>query len=340
MPNARIKDLPVTAASTASDDYLVLDGVTNGTRKLAASPAFILGTGGIITRGIISGAPGTVFRSDAGIEIQNNDATKPAILSIINVAVNPGDTTHEAGIIFGGMDSTGNCQKLSAITGVFLDTTHNATRGKILFHASYLTAGVESNDEIIFYGNDGLEYMPASATVGPGASTFRVPKFITTGLTRVQSNLRIESSDTVPSTGKGLEINYLTTGDKARIMSRDRDAAAYKPLELYGSTILLSGALTASLATGSAAAPSLNFSGDATTGLYALGASYIGVSLGGALKFAFNSSWLTVASTLTAANGTVATTLGSKGPVGSTAGDPQGWLHFSVGGTDRYVPFW
>jgi hypothetical protein len=40
------------------------------------------------------------------------------------------------------------------------------------------------------------------------------------------------------------------------------------------------------------------------------------------------------------ANGAVATTLGSVGPTGSTAGNPGGWLRINVNGTDRYVPYW
>lgn len=40
------------------------------------------------------------------------------------------------------------------------------------------------------------------------------------------------------------------------------------------------------------------------------------------------------------ANGAVATTLGSVGPVGSTAGNPLGWLRVRVAGTDRFVPYW
>ena len=39
-------------------------------------------------------------------------------------------------------------------------------------------------------------------------------------------------------------------------------------------------------------------------------------------------------------NNTVATTLGSVGPTGSTAGNPQGWLRINVSGTDRYIPYW
>jgi len=39
-------------------------------------------------------------------------------------------------------------------------------------------------------------------------------------------------------------------------------------------------------------------------------------------------------------NGSVATTLGSVGPTGSTAGNPTGWITVSIGGTNHYVPFW
>lgn len=40
------------------------------------------------------------------------------------------------------------------------------------------------------------------------------------------------------------------------------------------------------------------------------------------------------------ANAAVATTLGSVGPTGSTAGNPQGWLRVSINGTDRFIPYW
>lgn len=39
-------------------------------------------------------------------------------------------------------------------------------------------------------------------------------------------------------------------------------------------------------------------------------------------------------------NGAIATTLGSVGPVGSTAGTPQGWMRVNVNGTDRFIPYW
>ena len=41
----------------------------------------------------------------------------------------------------------------------------------------------------------------------------------------------------------------------------------------------------------------------------------------------------------TAANGTVAATLGSLGPTGAQTAI-QGWLRVNINGTDRYIPFW
>lgn len=59
----------------------------------------------------------------------------------------------------------------------------------------------------------------------------------------------------------------------------------------------------------------------------------------GALVFD-GSTGKTVRITNGVANAAVATTLGSVGPTGSTAGNPQGWMRISVAGTDRYVPYW
>ena len=42
MADIRIKDLATTATTTASDDFMAVDGAINGTRKLsAATPAFL-----------------------------------------------------------------------------------------------------------------------------------------------------------------------------------------------------------------------------------------------------------------------------------------------------------
>ncbi len=48
----------------------------------------------------------------------------------------------------------------------------------------------------------------------------------------------------------------------------------------------------------------------------------------------------TIRITNSVANNSVAVTLGSTGPTGSTAGAPQGWMRIDIAGTDRYMPFW
>ena len=63
MANKRIKDLATTASSAASDDFMALDGVTNGTRKMsAANPSVTtLTTSGVITPGgSVHGANGAL----------------------------------------------------------------------------------------------------------------------------------------------------------------------------------------------------------------------------------------------------------------------------------------
>lgn len=64
MADIRIKDLAVTAGSSASDDYLAVDGSTNGTRKLSAySPTF----GGNLT---VSGTGVSTFGTTGKTAIQ------------------------------------------------------------------------------------------------------------------------------------------------------------------------------------------------------------------------------------------------------------------------------
>ena len=67
MANIRIKDLANTASSTASDDFLGVDGATNGTRKLNAfSPTFggnLTVSGGTTTLADSNGSFGTLTGS-------------------------------------------------------------------------------------------------------------------------------------------------------------------------------------------------------------------------------------------------------------------------------------
>lgn len=82
MSNIRIKDLTTTAATTASDDFVAVDGTTNGTRKLNAySPTFggnltVSGTqSSFAASTLVSGTRVTINTGVAqGIDIYRNDA--------------------------------------------------------------------------------------------------------------------------------------------------------------------------------------------------------------------------------------------------------------------------
>lgn len=78
---------------------------------------------------------------------------------------------------------------------------------------------------------------------------------------------------------------------------------------------------------------------DTTLSRSAAGVLTVSGSSGGAIQFAGTNGY-TIRYTAGTANGSVATTLGSTGPVGSTAGAPQGWMRVNVAGVDRFIPYW
>jgi len=78
MPNIRINALPTTASASSSDDYIALDGTTNGTRKLSAySPTF----GGNVT---VNGTASAATLTDGYITVSaaqiNRGAGQPVEL--------------------------------------------------------------------------------------------------------------------------------------------------------------------------------------------------------------------------------------------------------------------
>ena len=75
------------------------------------------------------------------------------------------------------------------------------------------------------------------------------------------------------------------------------------------------------------------------THLIRKGAGILGMGDGNSFQLS-GASGATLKYTTGTANASVATTLGSVGPTGSTAGNPQGWLRITVAGTDRYIPYW
>ena len=77
----------------------------------------------------------------------------------------------------------------------------------------------------------------------------------------------------------------------------------------------------------------------ADTNLIRYGAGVLGMGAGNSFQLN-GASGAVIRYANGTANGSVATTLGSVGPTGSTAGNPQGWLRVNIAGTDRYIPYW
>jgi hypothetical protein len=136
MADIRIKDLTTTASSSASDDFIAVDGTTNGTRKLNAfSPTF----GGNAT------VTGTLTVNGTGTN------------SIPNLSV--------TGI--GGLNVSANFLT-SANTLRFSDS---ASGGQTWFMSPQLGDGVATN--FAFYSNDGVTSTPLFRVSSAGV--FRLP---------------------------------------------------------------------------------------------------------------------------------------------------------------------
>jgi len=91
MADIRIKDLATTASSAASDDFMALDGATNGTRKMsAANPSVTtLTTSGVIAPGgSVHGANGTAANPSFAFASNQNTGLYRIGVDNIGVAAN------------------------------------------------------------------------------------------------------------------------------------------------------------------------------------------------------------------------------------------------------------
>lgn len=217
---------------------------------------------GVLATGTI-GSSGSVFRSDAQFEAQNNSASNPAVISLYNQAVNPGDTTHEVAILFGLRDSAGNAQKSGAIASAFDSTATGNSQGRIIFHATYLMSGAESNDTVEMHAKGGWAFYGADSDI-PGNlivknySTIAATSSVTGSLQNaggfgnagaIYSGQEISSgsyvvasaSNSVPSAGAHLTLEYNLGTDTARIRAYDFTNTLNKPLSFTASTYTFNG---------------------------------------------------------------------------------------------------
>jgi hypothetical protein len=192
MADIRIKDLATTAASTASDDFIAVDGSANGTRKLNAySPTFggnltVSGTGASTVNGnlLITGTTNytRIRRDDTIIDFTNAAQSAYAdaqiIASTLYLKGNNGTgltigTTGSA-TLAGNLtvSGTGN----SSVAGTWLvGTTTNSSNGAVQLATHTTSAGG------IGFGTDTSLYRSAAGQLR-GPSSFIDATFASSGL--------------------------------------------------------------------------------------------------------------------------------------------------------------
>jgi hypothetical protein len=133
MADIRIKDLAVTAGSSSSDDYLAVDGATNGTRKLSAySPTFggnVVATGTLTVNSTTDSSSkdtgAIVTEGGVGIEKKLYVGTDANVGG--NLTVSGGTVTSGTGTLT--LNSSANTVVLQSAgaTALTLDSSQNAT---------------------------------------------------------------------------------------------------------------------------------------------------------------------------------------------------------------------
>lgn len=144
MADKRINALANTAPSTASDDFIAVDGTTNGTRKLSAfSPTF---GGNVVVTGTLTS--GSTLSTSAGLSCANATITQGyAILTGYGASA-------DAGNLFLGQSSNGNFLN-SSLTKIYTaiggaEISNNVAAG---FRVVTTTASTTTSSGALVVGN-------------------------------------------------------------------------------------------------------------------------------------------------------------------------------------------
>ena len=212
MADIRIKDLATTATTTASDDFMAVDGATNGTRKLsAAAPAFLtsvttpsLTSPAAIDLTLGTGTYGTALTvASATGRLGIGTATPNALLEVNGTIRN----TSSAQLI-----STHNIDVLSAsVAANLFNSIANAT--------ITIGGGITSGNVKIGTSTGGLTVLGSSSSGFVGIGTTNPVNAL------VVSNAGAAGIEFTPSSGT--------------IFSFNRSTTAFSPIGIYGSTIVL-----------------------------------------------------------------------------------------------------
>jgi len=160
MADIRIKDLGTTASVTASDDFMAVDGTTNGTRKLsAAAPAFL------------TSVTTPSLTSPASTDLTLGTGTSGAAITVLSASNNV------------GIGTTSPTQKLEVYNSsghsyLVLDALNVSEAGLVLKNAGtakWYINRVGSSNDLNFYNATGAGasqmYFKNDGNVGIGTTT-------------------------------------------------------------------------------------------------------------------------------------------------------------------------
>jgi len=187
MADIRIKDLATTATTTASDDFMAVDGSTNGTRKMnAAAPAFLTSvttpslTSPASTNLTLAGGAGnsSIILTPAGTGGVGIGTTTPASFMELKAAAGTlhqrftDATTGLIGLIGGAngilTGAGANTMGVRAENGLFLSGAGNTNTHLVLNSSSQVLIG--TTDATGLTGTGGLKIASATAgSAGAGA---------------------------------------------------------------------------------------------------------------------------------------------------------------------------
>jgi len=226
MADIRIKDLTTTASSTASDDFIAVDGTTNGTRKLSAfSPTFggnatVTGTltvsgatintsgtnaavkstdGAVITKvqSVVStpiGIVGTESNHDLGVYTNNTNRLNISAAGVVAISGTTASTTTSSGALVVGNGTSG---------GLGVGGSINAGGNIVLSPASVAASGEVGNLRIADSSNTnrklffGLDNTVSPNGVGYIQSTLTGTTTIPLQLQPLGGSLSVGNSGTV-----------------------------------------------------------------------------------------------------------------------------------------------
>ena len=194
MADIRIKDLTTLAPSAVSDDYLAIDGTTNGTRKLSAfSPSFggNATVGGTLTVNSSSIVNGSASGATSYLQIKNNGSSI-GLLGSRN-AIDGGTATDVGLYVYGANALT--LWTNSSVVATFASNGNTTLAGAL--SVSSTTASTSTSSGALVVGNG------TSGGLGVGGSIYAGGSLALVG---TASSIATNSADSMLRVGTGLSV--------------------------------------------------------------------------------------------------------------------------------------